>query len=345
MKNLFALVLTILYFLSANVCFALSEIYYLENTDAKVVSGIIKDVLAEKEYLIKKENPYFAVSNKDSSKYVVLVLQPDGKNLYYYIKSDDSGKKFNKEFLKSLKKQNIEYNEYENATHLEYFSDVARKTISGEQNTYSFDQFSQNGVSVSTPAKTSLSNPKVLHGTVKKVGKDSVMNVYLQHAINTATANEGDNVVAVLKSSWVVDSYMIAPQGSVLYGTLSKAEHAKMGMRNGYVQIDFNKLVTPDGKTYNLVTQKIDFEVTNDGKVKSSLTKVATATALGALAGLGLALLCGDNYGASAAIGAGVAGGVALVSAVAAKGVDAEIPSYTELDVVVDEDIKAVVNY
>ena len=65
----------------------------------------------------------------------------------------------------------------------------------------------------------------------------------------------------------------------------------------------------------------------------------------GAVVGLLWALLTGDSGGAGAAIGAGVAGGVALVSAVAAKGVDAEIPSYTELQVVVDEDIKAIVNY
>lgn len=345
MKKLLALFLTLFYFLSANVCFALSEMYYIKNANHTNVSGIVKNVLTEKGYVIKKENPYFAFLNDNRDKYVVAILQPNGQDLYYYIEADDSGKTFNKEFLKTLKKQDIEYDEYKNTTHMEYFSDLAQKTITGEKSTYSFNQYNGSGGVSSLPAKTSLTNPKVLHGTVKKVGKGSAMDIYLQHAINTATASEGDNVIAVLKNSWVADSYMIAPQGSLLYGTLSKAEHAKMGMRNGYVQIDFNKLVTPDGKTYDLVTQKIDFEVTNEGKVKSSITKVATATAVGAVVGLLWALLTGDSGGAGAAIGAGVAGGVALVSAVAAKGVDAEIPSYTELQVVVDEDIKAIVNY
>ena len=344
MRRLAALMLAVFYLLSSNLCFAFSEMYYLKNVDYPTVSTLVKNTLTEKNYGIKKESPYFATLNDNRDKYVVVILQPNGQDMYYYVQADDSGKSFNKEFLKALKKQNIAYDEYNNTTYMDYFSELAKKTISGEKTVYSFDQVAGSGIS-SSPAKTSLSNPKVLQGTVKKVGKGSAMDIYLQHAINTATANEGDSVTAVLKNSWVADSYMIAPQGSLLYGNLTKAEHAKMGMRNGYVQIDFNKLITPDGKTYNLVTQKIDFEVTNEGKVKSSITKVATATALGALVGLGLALLTGDSKGASAAIGAGVAGGVVLVSSVAAKGVDAEIPSYTELQVVVDEDIKAVVNY
>lgn len=341
MKKLFALILSIFYLLSCNICFAFNEMYYLKNIDDSSASAIVKEVFTDKEYNIKKENPFWAVSNKDTKSYAVIIFQQSGQDLYYYIQSDDNGKKINKTFLKNLKKQNIEYDKYTNATHLEYFSNLAQKTLSGEKTTYSFDPV-QN---ISQSPKSSFSNPKVLHGTVKKIGKDTVIQVYLQHAINTATANKGDNIIAVLKSDWVADSYVIAPQGSVLYGSLIEAEHAKIGMRNGKVTIDFNKLVTPAGKTYNLKTQNIDFEVTNDGKVKASFKKVATAAALGALAGLGLALLSGDNYGASTAIAAGVAGGVALVSTVAAKGVDAEIPSYTELEVIVDEDIKAVVNY
>lgn len=341
MKKLFALLIMFFYLFTANLCYAFEEIYYLNNTGVDTISNTLKNVFAEKDYSIQKTNPYYAISNKNKENYVVIVLQPDGQNLYYYIEANEDGKKFNKAVLKELKQQNISYQEYKNTTHLDYFSKVAQKTITGESNTYSFSspQTSQQ------PKKTTLSNSKVLHGTVKKLGKGSILNVYLQHAINTATANVGDNIIAVLKSNWIEDSMLIAPQGSVLYGNLTEAEHAKIGLRNGSVQIDFNKLVTPDGKTYNLVTQKVDFDVTNEGKVKSSITKVATATALGALAGLAWTLLTGDNMGAGAAIGAGIAGGVALVSTVAAKGVDAEIPSYTELEVIIDEDIKAVVNY
>ena len=341
MKKIFAFILTLFYLLTGNICFAFSEMYYIKNTDINKVSGIAKNVFAEKEYTLKQENPLWAVSNKDKEKYAVIIFQPEGKDLYYYIDADKSGKKINKEFLKNLNKQNIQYDEYKNTTYQEYFSNLAQQTLKGEKPTYFFDS----PKNISQSEKTSVSNPKVLQGSVKKIGKNSVMQVYLQHAINTATAMEGDNVTAVLKKDWVVDSFVIAQQGSVLYGTLVEAQSAKRGLRNGKVRIGFNKIVTPLGTTYNLKTQNIDFEVTNEGKVKSSITKVAAASAIGALAGLGLALLGGDKYGTSAAIGAGVAGGVALVAAVAAKGVDAEIPSYTELEVVVDEDIKAIVNY
>ncbi len=338
MKKLLALMFVFIYMFASNICFAAGEVYYLKNSNLQNVSNIVKQVLSEKDYTIKKENPFYAISNKNSAERVVIILQPNAQNLYYYIEED--GKKINKALLKSLKSQNIEYEEYENATHLEYFAGVAQKVLNGEKTTYSFEQ---PGI---TPQRTTLSNPKVLHGSVQKVGKGTVLDVYLQHAINTATASVGDNVVAILKNNWLVDSQIVAPQGSVLYGTLTKADHARIGMRNGGVEIDFNKLVTPDGKTYNLVTQKIDFDVTNEGAVSSSIKKVATATAIGAAAGILLSLLGGGDYiGKGAAIGAGVAGGVALMTSAAAKGVDAEIPSYTELQVVIDEDIKVILNY
>ncbi len=333
MRKFIAFLITFVYLFSFDFCYA-AEMYYLKNININTISNTIKTVFAEKDYTLKKENPFYAISNENSADYAVIVVQPNGQDIYYY--ADTTEKKLNKAILKSLKKQNIDYNEYENATHFAYFSETARKVLSGESTTYSFQK----------PVKTTLSNPKVLQGSVKKVGRGTVLDVYLQHAINTATANVGDNVVAVLKSNWMEDSHVIAPQGSILYGSLTEANHARMGMRNGGVEIDFNKLVTPDGKTYKLVTQKIDFDVTNEGQVTSSLKKVATATAIGAVAGILLSLLgSGDYIGRGAAIGAGVAGGVALMTSAASKGVDAEIPSYTELQVVIDEDVKVILNY
>ncbi len=344
MKKFLALLISLVYLFSANAALALNELYYLTNVSRDTLSPQVEALLTEKDYTIKKKNPFWAVSNKNPENYAVVILEPTGQNLFYYIETNKKGTNFNKAFLKSLKEQNIFYQEYYGDLYMNHFAQMAQKAMTGTQKTYSFESSQQ-------PQPQQVQKTQVpsnaLKGFVASVGAGSVLDVYLQNAINTATANIGDNVVGVLKSDWVVDGlHVVAPQGSVLYGNLTKAVSARYGSRNGGVVIDFNKIVTPDGKTYDLVTQPIDFDVTNDGKLKSTASKVAVASAVGALAGLAFALLGGgDNIGSGAAIGAGVAGGISLISSVAEKGVDAEIPSYTELEVVVEQNINVIFNY
>lgn len=346
MKKFLALLISLFYFLSSNAAFALSELYYLTNVKKETLSPQVEALLLDKDYTIKKKEPFWATSVKNPENYAVVILEPTGQNLFYYFEANKKGSKFNKAFLKLLKEQNIPYQEYYGDMYLNHFSKMAQKAMTGEQKSYSFETPTQSAFQQAQVQKTQVPN-NALKGFVASVGAGSTLDVYLQNAINTATANVGDSVVGVLKSDWVVQgSHVIAPQGSVLYGNLTKAVSARYGSRNGGVAIDFNRIVTPDNKSYDLVTQPIDFSVTNDGKLKSAATKVATSAALGALAGLAFALLGGgDNYGSGAAIGASVAGGIALASSVAEKGVDAEIPSYTEFEVVVEQNINVIFNY
>lgn len=346
MKKFLALIVSFIYLFSANAALALNELYYINNAKRDELAPKVEALLLDKDYTIKKKNPFWAVSNKNSENYAVIILEPTGQNLYYYIEANKKGKSLNKAFLKMLEEQNISYQEYYGDLYMSHFSQMAQKAMTGEQKTYSFEQPKQMSYQQAQVSKTQVPS-NALTGFVASIGAGSVLDVYLQNAINTATANVGDSVVAVLKSDWVVDGqHVIAPQGSVIYGNLTKAVSARYGMRNGGVVIDFNKIVTPDGKSYDLVTQPIDFDVTNDGKLKSTASKVAVAGAVGALTGLLFSLIGGgDNYASGAAIGAGVAGGIALVSSVAQKGVDAEIPSFTELEIVVEQNINVIFNY
>ena len=73
--------------------------------------------------------------------------------------------------------------------------------------------------------------------------------------------------------------------------------------------------------------------VSNEGKVTESVKSAATSAVVGALVGLLFGMMSDNSHaGRSAAIGAGVGAGSALVYSAAEKGVDAEIPSYTELE-------------
>ena len=112
----------------------------------------------------------------------------------------------------------------------------------------------------------------------------------------------------------------------------------------GRVVIDFNQIVTPDGKTYDISTEKIDFTVTNDGKVASVAKDVVVGALVGGLAGL-LIGACTKNIGTATAISAGVGAGVGALSNVAEMGVDAEIPSFTEMEIELTKPLSTNVSY
>ena len=188
-------------------------------------------------------------------------------------------------------------------------------------------------------------NQNSLKGSVAQIASGTTLNVYLQTAINTSTANKGDQIIAVLMKDLTYNGNVVFPQGSLIYGTLTKAVHASYGSRNGKVTINFNQIVTPENKTYNISTEKIDFNVSNDGKVTSVVSNAAVGALVGALGGLVYAALSGGDLGTAAAIGAGVGAGGALVGSTVEKGVDAEIPSFTEMDITLTRPINVTISY
>ena len=214
------------------------------------------------------------------------------------------------------------------------------------QNTYNNSHSTYNKTqSTYTPVRThTAQQATVLKGSIVSVESGTKFKTYLQNPINTSSANKGDRVVAVLTDDIRLGGVNVVPQGSIVYGTLSKARHATYASRNGRVVIEFNQLVTPDNKTYEISTEKIDFTVTNDGKVARTVGNAVAGAAVGALAGLLFAALGDYSFGTAAAIGAGIGAGTSLIGSGAERGVDAEIPSFTELELTLTKPLKVSVN-
>ena len=346
MKKFLALFLCVLYLMSTNICYAFEELYYLKNVDKNTITSQIQEVLADKDFDIKNQNPIHAVSQKNSENFAIIVLQQSGENLFYYYESNDKNKKLNKNIIKAFKKNDIVYEQSENAMLLQNFSDIVYRYNTGTKKVYSFEEPKQNQ-DVKTTQQQKQTQPTTRKCYVKKKKKGVKLNVYLQNGINTANATQGDAVNAVLKEPWTYKEYTVAPQGSVLTGTVVKASAAKLGSRNGYVDIVFNKILTPDGKTIDISTEKVEFNVTNEGKVKQVLGSTVAMAAVGALVGLGIAAMTGDSsdLAKGAIIGASIGGGGALATNVAQKGIDAEIPAYTDIELVLDKPTSVVLSY
>ena len=348
MKKIFALFLSVFYFLSTNACFAFEELYYMKNVSKDSAYSQIKSVLDDKDFEIKNQNPLHAVSKKKPENFAIIVLEPSGQNLFYYYESNDKNKKLNKNILKAFKKNDIEYEQSQNAMHLANFSDIVYRYNTGTKKVYSFEDPKTQTTAAQSQASATKKPSTALKGYAGKIDKGVKLNIYLQNAINTATAAEGDNVNAVLKEDWTYKEYTVAPVGSLVTGTIVKASPAKLGSRNGSVDIVFNKILTPDGKTLNISTEKVEFNVTNEGKAKQVITATLGMALLGAALGVAFAFIGGgsaSNIANGAIIGASVGGGSALVTGVAQKGVDAEIPAFTDIEIVLDKPVDVVLSY
>ena len=389
MRKFFSVFVCLIYFFFANAGFAFAgDLYFVKNSSKDKIKGPILSILQDKNFTVKKQDPYYAISTKDSNNFVVIILLPSGSNYFYFYESND-GNSVNKKVLKELKNAGIVYEQSYNSQYLTMFEAQAQKVLSNTENKYSFNsnsgssntsnnysfstgsengnstilnssilapQVKQNTARMVTSSQTAQNyqtqqnqyqnNSNSLKGSVIQVSKGSSFKAYLQTPINTSTASVGDEVRGVLSNNWTYGGRTIAPQGSVLTGSVKTARHATYGSRNGRVVFSFNKLMTPDGKTYDISTEETDFTVTNDGKLAGAVSEVLVGAAVGALVGLLYGACSRDtSTWKSTAISAGVGAGAAAIKAGAEKGVDAEIPVYTEIDVTLSSTFAIVAGY
>ncbi len=342
MKKFLALLFAVTYFMFANACWAVSHLYFVKNTSKNTVKPLVEKSFASKKYILSKNDPYLGITANNKN-LAVVVLQSSGNNMFYYFDGDSNA--LNKVILKAFNKLNLVYEESFNATYLSTFATKAQNLKLNKSSKYTFEEVS-NDVQEIQQRSGRVVSQDVLRGYVSQISKGTIFNTYLQTPINTSNASVGDKVIAVLSEDWVYNNCVVAPQGSMVYGTLTKARHATYGSMNGRVVIEFNQIRTPECKVYDISTEKIDFVVSNDGKVNSVVSNVATQAIVGAVLGLAFGLLAKDaSVGKSVAIGAvgGVATGV--ISSGAEKGVDAEIPIYTELELVLNKPLSVVLSY
>ena len=370
MKKIFAILITLIYF-SSNASLAISKLYYLQNTTVEKVKPFVEANYDALKYKIAETNPYYGISEKNPNDYAIVILLQSGNRVYYFYKSND-GNKLNKKNLKSFKNINVDYLEESRINIVNIYDNIGERMLSTGPSVYEFQDNTPNTnfnsnvnnnsynntytatnnynrninqQTTNTQNVNYSSNSTALRGYVAKIAEGTKLDIYLQTSINTANAVVGDRVVAVLTNPFTLNGVTVFPQGSQILGTLKKARHATYGSRNGRVVIEFKQLITPENKTYDISAETIDFTVTNEGKVASVASNVAIGAVIGTLVGLLVGAASGNSVGPSMAIGAGVGAGGALIGGTAERGVDAEIPSFTEMELTLTSPINVTINY
>ena len=152
---------------------------------------------------------------------------------------------------------------------------------------------------------------KLFTGKTEYLEKKDVIDMTVSQVLDGSFSFEGDEFFAEVTSDVLGDKGVIIPKGTVAHGVIKQTSEAKRLGRDGYLDLSFDYLVTPDGR-----------EIPIEGKMSTKLhplkaaTKIVATdvgyTAVGGVAGGLFALQALGLEAAIASQGYTVAGGAAI---------------------------------
>lgn len=173
---------------------------------------------------------------------------------------------------------------------------------------------------------------------VKKLDTAKTIELTVSQVLNGTTSIEGDEFFAEVSSDVLAESGVLLPKGTVAHGTIKNIVNPKNMGRDGYIELGFDYLITPDGREIPIegeMTSKLNPVKSTAKKVGESAAYSAIGGAYGAVAALELAGIEGAvlSQGYTIAGGAAIGGVIALGYSLIRKGKDVLISPGDEIKV------------
>ena len=164
-------------------------------------------------------------------------------------------------------------------------------------------------------------------GKVENLEKNDVIKMTVSQVLDSTLSIEGDEFFAEVTDEVKGDKGVVIPKGTIAHGRISQTADPKRLGRSGWLELDFDYLITPDGR-----------EIPIDGKMTTKLHPIAETSKIVAqdvgytLAGGAIGGVVALNwFGLEAAVlshgytvagGAAVGGAIGLGAALIRKGHD-----------------------
>ena len=154
-------------------------------------------------------------------------------------------------------------------------------------------------------------NEDLFKDVTDTLDRKDVIHMTVSQVLDGSFSLEGDEFFAEVTSDVVSEKGVILPKGTIAHGTITQVGEAKRLGRNGYLNLNFDYLTTPDGR-----------EIPIEGKMSTKLHPIKEAgkivatdigyTAAGGVIGGLFALQALGPAAAIASNGYTVAGGAAI---------------------------------
>lgn len=190
--------------------------------------------------------------------------------------------------------------------------------------------------------KQTNEQPKnVLYGSVVKVPSGTRFDVTFDSGVSSGSMEKNDLLTVRLTEDLRYNGQLIAPAGSLVYGTTADAKNAGYAYGSGTIILNFNQILTPNGNMLQITTKNIVMKAKSERALK--MTRDVALGALGSLL-LGAAFTAmggggdwGKNmliYGGIGALGGGLHGAMQ-------RGEEVSIPDGTTINVTLTEPLTA----
>lgn len=146
--------------------------------------------------------------------------------------------------------------------------------------------------------------------------EDKTIELTVSQVLNGTTAIEGDEFFAEVSEDVLAGSGVLLPKGTVAHGTIKNIVDPKRMGRDGYIELGFDYLITPDGREIPIegeMTSKLNPAKSVGKKIAEGGANSAVGAAYGAVAAMEIAGI----EGAVLSKGATVIGGAAIGTVVA----------------------------
>lgn len=179
---------------------------------------------------------------------------------------------------------------------------------------------------------------KIFTDEVKKIEETQTVNLMVSQVINGTTSIEGDEFFAEVSEDVLAGSGVLLPKGTIAHGKIKNIVDPKRLGRDGYIELGFDYLITPDGREIPIegeMSSKLHPAKGTAQKIGEDVAYTAVGGVYGAVAALELAGLEGAiaSQGYTLMGGAAIGGVIALGLALFRKGKDVLIAPGDEIKV------------
>ena len=185
-------------------------------------------------------------------------------------------------------------------------------------------------------------NQKMFTGETKEVQKGTSLKMTVSQVISSGYTQQGDEFFAEVANDLTAPNGVVVPAGTIAHGKVTRVEGSKRLGRDAYINLDFDYLITPDGREI-----PIKASMTTKRSAAISVAKVALQdtgyTVAGGVIGGYLALeylglpAAIASHGYTVAGGAAIGGVVGATASLVRKGGEALIQPGDEINVKVGE--------
>lgn len=182
---------------------------------------------------------------------------------------------------------------------------------------------------------------RILYGSVVTIPAGTSFSVTFDSGINSGSLEQNDRLATRLTNDLIYNGKLIAPAGSLVYGSARYAKNAGYAYGGAEIEINFDEIMLSDGTLLKISTENIYMKT--DSKRAKKMTRDVVVGALGSML-IGAAFTAlggGDNWGKNMLVYGGIGAVGGGVRGAFQRGKEVDIPNGTTIQIRLTQPLSA----